>query len=183
MFNRLKKFLGWAAVALILIVIGYFVTVNGLSYEVSGYRPYNEQLDKAHLREMSNRFDDAYAANEQDLRRFALRNTALELDFAMRKNAMKNPNSILDSKIGHCMMYSYVMASTYNQLAKLKKIKGSCRVAYGHVFLYNVNLHQFFSSTFFRDHDFCVISDDSGVYVADAILFDYLLIDDIRLRK
>ncbi|HEX8659351.1 MAG TPA: hypothetical protein VF690_17565 [Hymenobacter sp.] len=166
-----------------LVVIGYYVTVNGLSYEVSGYRLYNEQLNKQHLQEISNRFDYAHDANEQGLRRFALSNTASELDFAMRKNGMKNPNSILDSKKGHCMMYSYVMASSYNQLAKLKKIKASCRVAYGHVFLYNVNLHQFFNSAFFRDHDFCVIRDSNGVHVADAILFDYFLIDYIRLRQ
>ena len=168
---------------LIVLTVGYKVAVRGLSYEVSGYRTYDEQLDKQHLHEMNYRFDYAYDANEKDLRRFAMNNTTFELDFAMRKSGMTNPNSILDGKQGHCKMYSCVMASTFNQLAKLKKLEASCRVAYGHVFLYGVNLHQFFSSGFFRDHDFCVIKDKSGVHAADALMYDYFMIDQIRVRR
>lgn len=179
----MKKMLVGLGVCFFLLIAGSYVVVNGISFKVAGYRSFNKRLDDAHLREMEGRFDYAYDTNEGQLRQFALRNTAFELDFDMHTNALQNPNAILDRKSGHCKTYSYVVAATYNQMAKRKNIKGSCRVAYGYVYLYGVNLHQFFKSSFFRNHDFCVITDRNGVRAADAILFDYALIDQIRLRK
>ena len=179
----MKKVIAFLALLLVLIIAGYKVVEHGVSYKLIGYRDYNQQLNKKYLNQINYRFGYAYDANEKDLLRFVLDNTSGVLDFDMHTNALKNPNAILDRKSGHCKMYSYVMASSYNQLAKLNKISGNCRVAYGYVYLYGVNLHQFFSSSFFRDHDFCVIKDNSGVHAIDAILYDYLMIDQIRLRK
>ena len=179
----MKKALAISIAFLILCIIGYKVVVHGVSYKLIGYRNYNQQLNKKHLSQINYQFGYAYDATEKDLLRFVLENTSGVLDFDMHKNALQNPNAILDRKSGHCKMYSFVMASTYNQLAKLHNISGNCRVAYGHVYLYGVNLHQFFSGSFFRDHDFNVIKDNSGVHAVDAILHDYLWIDQIRLRR
>ena len=179
----MKKIIAIFVALLILIIIGYKVVERGISYKLIGYRNYNQQLNKKHLNQINYQFGYAYDATEKDLLRFVLENTSGVLDFDMHTNALQNPNAILDRKSGHCKMYSYVAASSYNQLAKLNKISGNCRVAYGHVYLYGVNLHQFFSSSFFRDHDFCVIKDKSGVHAVDAILYDCLMIDQIRLRR
>lgn len=179
----MKKVIAISAALLILIIIGYKVVERGLSYKLIGYRDYNKQLDKKHLNQLNYRFGYAYDATEKDLLRFVMDNTSGVLDFDVHKNALQNPNAILDRKSGHCKMYSYVMASSYNQLAKANKISGECRVAYGHVYFYGVNLHQFLSNSFFRDHDFCIIKDKSGFHAVDAILYDYLMIDQIRLRK
>ena len=179
----MKRIIAISAGLLVLSITGYKAFERGLSYKLIGYRDYTQQLDKKHLNQINYRFGYAYDATEKDLLRFVLGNTSGVLNFDMHTNTLQNPNAILDRKSGHCKMYSYVMASTYNQLAKLNKISGNCRVAYGHVYLYGVNLHQFFSSSFFRDHDFCVVKNKSGVHAVDAILYDYLMIDQIRLRK
>ena len=178
----LRKLVIVVGFLMVTLIGGYYVTVQGLSYEISGYRAYHEQLDEQHLRELNSRFENAYDATEGELRRFALNNTAFELDFAMRKNGLKNPNSILDGKKGHCKMYSYLMAASFNQLAKRNGIKANCRIAIGHVFLYGVNLHQFSNSSFFANHDFCVITGKEGAQAADAILYDYFGVDHIRIR-
>jgi 6-pyruvoyl-tetrahydropterin synthase len=179
----IKKLLVVFAALLVLGIIGYKVVERGISYKLIGYRDYTQQLDKKHLNQMNYQFGYAYDPTEKDLLRFVLDRTSGVLDFDMHTNALQNPNAIIDRKSGHCKMYSYVMTSSFNQLAKLNKISGNCRVAYGHVYLYGVNMHQFCTSSFFRDHDFCVVKDKSGVHAVDAILYDYLLIDQIRLRK
>ena len=179
----MKKALAISIAFLIFCIIGYKVVERGISYKLIGYRNYNQQLNKKHLNQINYQFGYAYDATEKDLLRFVLENTSGVLDFDMHTNALQNPNAILDRKSGHCKMYSYVTASSYNQLAKLNKISGNCRVAYGHVYLYGVNLHQFSSNSFFRDHDFNVIKDNSGVHAADALMYDYFMIDQIRVRR
>jgi len=179
----MKKVLAISIALLVLFIIGYQVLERGISYKIIGYRDYNQKLDKKHLNQLNYQFGYAYDATEKDLLQFVLGITSVTLDFDMHKNSLQNPNAIIDRKSGHCKMYSYLIASSYNQLAKLNKISGNCRVAYGHVYLYGVNLHRFSSDSFFRDHDFNVIKDNSGVHAVDAILHDYLWIDQIRLRK
>ena len=179
----MKKVIIVLGVLTVAVMAAFFMVAHGLSYRVAGYRDYNQRLDGQHFREIQGRFDYAYDATSSDLRRFTLKNTAAELSFDMHPNALQNPNAILERKNGHCKMYSFVMASSYNQLAKTKKIDGHCRVAYGYVYLYGVNLHQFSNTAFFRDHDFCVIRDKSGVHAADALMYDYFMVDKIRLRK
>jgi len=179
----MKKIIAICAALLVLIIIGYKVVERGISYKIIGYRDYNQKLDKKHLNYLNYQFGYAYDATEKDLLQFVLGITSVTLDFDTHKNPLQNPNAILDRKSGHCKMYSYVVASTYNQLAKLNKISGNCRVAYGHVYLYGVNLHQFSNNPFLRDHDFNIIKDNRGVHAVDAILNDYLWIDQIRLRK
>jgi hypothetical protein len=179
----IKKGVVVVGVLLVLLVVSYYILARGISYEITGYRKYSQQLDGNHLGKIESNFEYIYGTNPNDLRAFALNNTASELEFEMHRNALIDPNAILDRKTGHCKMYSYVLASTYNQLAKKCRSHSSCRVAYGHVYFYGINLHQFFTSSFFKDHDFCVIKDKNGVSAADAILFDYLSIDRVRLRR
>ena len=169
----------------LVVVIGYVVVVHGLSYRVLGYRSYQQTLDYQHLAAVQIRFQAAggSAATSTTLSQFAVAETAKSLHFTMQYNALTDPNKILDGKRAHCKMYSYVVAATYNQLAKERHWKAACRVAYGHVYLYGVNLHQFVGGAFFKDHDFCVFTDERGTYAADAILYDYFLIDRIQLRK
>jgi hypothetical protein len=142
-------------------------------------------LDQPHLLALQRRLQ-ATAGNTvtpPTLQRFALAQTAQRLRFAFKRNALSDPNKILDGQQAHCKMYAYVVAATYNQLAQQRHWPASCRVAYGHVYLYGVSLHQFMPGTFFKDHDFCVFSDKRGTYAADATLYDYFWVDRIRLRN
>ncbi|UOQ69031.1 hypothetical protein [Hymenobacter volaticus] len=68
-------------------------------------------------------------------------------------------------------------------MAKQRNWPATCRVAYGHIYLYGVNLHQFVGGAFFQDHDFCVFTEEQGTYAADAVLYDYFLVKRIRLRE
>ncbi|MVN79217.1 hypothetical protein GO988_23035 [Hymenobacter sp. HMF4947] len=169
----------------VVVLSAYGVVVHGLAYQVVGYRPSPRSLDPPHLAAVQARLPPAAARalTPTALQQFAVAETARRLTFAMKHNALSDPNKILDGQQAHCKMYAYVVAATYNQVAQQRHWEAACRVAYGHVYLYGVNLHRFVGGSFFKDHDFCVFSDQQGAYAADASLYDYFLVDRIRLRK
>ena len=169
----------------VVLLIAYEVVVHGLSYQVLGYRPSPPLLDQPHLAAIRARLPmtGETRATPAALSQFAVAETARNLTFALKRNALSDPNKILDGRQAHCKMYAYVVAATYNQLAQQRCWQAACRVAYGHVYLYGVNLHHFIGGTFFKDHDFCVIADEQGAYAVDATLYDYFLVDRIRLRE
>ncbi|GGF28465.1 hypothetical protein GCM10011383_45260 [Hymenobacter cavernae] len=150
-----------------------------------GYRPYPQSLDQQHLAAVRTQLQTVRGrvTTPATLRQFAVAETARRLRFTMQYNALSDPNKILDGQQAHCKMYAYVVAAIYNAVAKQRNWKTACRVAYGHVYLYGVNLHQFVGGAFWQDHDFCVFTDAQGAYAADATLYDYCLVDRIRLRK
>lgn len=165
-------------------LVGYGVVVHGLSYQVVGFRPAPPPLDQPHLAALQTRLHLASgnATTPATLRQFALTETAQRLHFAFKRNALTDPNKIVEGQQAHCKMYAYVVAATYNQLARQQHWPATCRVAYGHVYLYGVSLHQFLPGAFFRDHDFCVFADEHGAYAVDATLYDYFWVERIRLR-
>lgn len=77
-------------------------------------------------------------------------------------------------------MYSYVFTSTYNYLAKYKNIKSKCRVAYGHLYFYGININKIINTPFFNNHDFCII-DNSNVAI-DPLFNDYFGISEIKIK-
>ncbi len=181
----MKRLLVRTLVLCVVLLVGYGVAVHGLSYRVVGFRPAPLPLDQPHLAALRTRLQATAGnpATPATLQKFALAQTAQRLSFAFQRNALSDPNKILDGQQAHCKMYAYVVAATYNQLAQQRHWPASCRVAYGHVYLYGVSLHQFIPGTFFKDHDFCVFSDKQSPYAADATLYDYFLVDRIRLRN
>ncbi|SFQ79313.1 hypothetical protein [Hymenobacter arizonensis] len=181
----MKRVLVRALVLCLVVLAGYGAVVHGLSYRVLGYRPDPPSLDPAHLAAIQDRLPSASgtAAPPAALRRFAVAETARRLTFAVKRNALTDPNQILDGRQAHCRMYAYVVAATYNQLVKPRTRQAACRVAYGHMYLYGVNLHPYVGGTFFQDHDFCVFADEQGAYAADATLYDYFRVGRIRLRN
>ncbi|HLK96294.1 MAG TPA: hypothetical protein VK364_00860, partial [Hymenobacter sp.] len=159
-----------------LLGVGYGGAVRGLSFKVLGYRNYAQQLDAAHFAAAAKQFENSPYAKPLELSDFAVAYTADALTFRMKSNSASDPNKILESKHGHCKMYAYVLASTFNQLAKKHNSTSRCRVAYGLVYWYGINLHQFIGGAFFKDHDFNVITDGNRTYAVDATLYDYFRI-------
>ena len=169
----------------LVALVGYGAVVHGLSYRIVGYRPHPPSLDEPHLAAVRARLQTVGARplTPAALRQFAVAETARQLAFARKHNALSDPNKIIDGQQAHCKMYAYVVAATYNPLARQRNWPAACRVAYGHVYLYGVNLHPFIGGTFFRAHDFCVFADAQGAYAADATLYDYFWVNRIRLRR
>lgn len=168
----------------ILLTLSYLLILSGISYRLSGYRPFHRPLNHQYVVALKTQFQREYGANATpaNLRDFTLTHTASSLHFILKSNSQRDPNRILAGRGAHCTMYAVVQSALYNQIAREMHWNTSCRVAVGQVHLLGVNLHQFATNSFFASHDFCLIHDSNGVYAVDALTFDFIGVSRVRLR-
>jgi len=97
--------------------------------------------------------------------------------------AYSNPNTIIRSGEANCVGYSALFCSIADPLFHEQHSGHSFRVRHlvGHLSFLGVDVHQFFSSPFFRDHDFVEIENittGEKIFV-DPVVSDYLGIDRV----
>ncbi len=112
--------------------------------------------------------------------------TNARLRFATGK-ASSNPNVAARSGKANCVGYSALFSSIANQLSNEQRSSHSLRARHliGRLYFLGVDVHQFFSSPFFRDHDFVEIEDTATgekIFV-DPVVSDYLGIDRVTCPK
>ena len=184
MRKRLPFIVRFTLVTSLVAALSGLLVLRGISYRISGYRHFQHPLDQHYISALETQFRDEYGANAtpDNLRNFTLKHTASSLHFMLKSSSLRDPNRILARGGAHCTMYSVVLSTLYNQLAREMRWNATCRVAIGQVHLFGVNLHQFASSPFFASHDFCVIRDVNRVQAVDAVAFDYIGVPGVRLR-
>jgi hypothetical protein len=101
--------------------------------------------------------------------------------------ASSNPNMAVRVGEANCVGYSALFSSIANQLSNEQRSSHSLRARHliGRLYFLGVDVHQFFSSPFFRDHDFVEIEDTSTgekIFV-DPVVHDYLGIDRVTCPK
>lgn len=108
-----------------------------------------------------------------------------ELEFTTSR-ASNNPNMLINSKQANCVGYAAMFNSITNYLIRKNKLQNDIKAEQkiGQLTLFGINLHQYFESPFFRDHDFNEIIDKkTGKIIAvDPSLSDYLWIKKVALR-
>ena len=84
---------------------------------------------------------------------------------------------MLSTHKAHCVGYSRLYCASFNTLAKEtgQSRDFSCTHKVGEIHLLGYNVHDFFSSPAFKDHDFNVITDAKGTVLlaTDPNLYDY----------
>lgn len=119
----------------------------------------------------------------KELIRNALSKTSRKLEFTASKND-NDPNKLIDSKTAHCVGYSSFFATTCNHLLEKNNLNEEwvAQPQIGQLLILEVNVHQYFDSSIFKDHDFVVIQNKvTGEKLAvDPTIHDYLAIDFIQ---
>ncbi len=112
--------------------------------------------------------------------------TSKKLNFTADKNDT-DPNKLITSKTAHCVGYATFFATTCNYLLDKHKLSDTwiAKPQVGQLYFLGTNIHKYFNSTFFKDHDFVTIENKkTGEIVAvDPTVNDYLLIDFITYTK
>lgn len=116
----------------------------------------------------------------------ALKVTSHQLEFTAAKNET-DPNQLIATKTAHCVGYAAFCASSCNYLFKkygLGDTWEACPVA-GKLYLLGMDIHQFFSGSFFKDHDFVLITNKvTGETIAvDPTVSDYLYINRVTCTE
>lgn len=111
--------------------------------------------------------------------------TTTELKFTTNR-ASNNPNELINTKQANCVGYSAMFNSITNYLIRKNELQNEIEAEHkiGQLELFGINLHQYFESPFFRDHDFNEITDKkTGNKISiDPSVSDYLWINRISKK-
>lgn len=112
--------------------------------------------------------------------------TTQQLHFTANKND-NAPNKLMGSRAAHCVGYAAFFATTCNYLLKKYKLDQTwiAEAQIGQLYLFGINVHHFFQSAFFKDHDFVLIENKQihEVLAVDPSVNDYCAIDYVRYSK
>jgi hypothetical protein len=125
-------------------------------------------------------------ADIEEVIKSALSKTSKKLNYTTSKND-NDPNKLIDLKTAHCVGYAAFYATTCNHLLKKNDLDQEwvARPQVGQLYFLGENIHHYFDSPFFKDHDFVTIENKitSEVFAADPTVNDYLFIDYITYEK
>ncbi|MBO0360236.1 hypothetical protein J0X19_19910 [Hymenobacter sp. BT186] len=112
--------------------------------------------------------------------------TSGQLNFTADKNDI-DPNKLISSKTAHCVGYASFFATTCNYLLKKYNLsdRWSAKPQVGQLYFIGTNIHKYFDSSFFKDHDFVTVENkETGeIFAVDPTVNDYLDIDFITYAK
>jgi len=111
--------------------------------------------------------------------------TSKELKFTSKKTSV-NPNKIGINSSTNCVGYSATFNSIVNYLIKKNHLEKSIKATHeiGKMELLGNDIHQYFKSPFFKDHDFNkVVNLETGeTILIDPTINDYLGIKTVSLK-
>jgi len=112
--------------------------------------------------------------------------TSRQLNFTSNKNDI-DPNKLITSKTAHCVGYASFFATTCNYLLKRYNLadRWTAKPQIGQLYFLGTNIHKYFNSAFFKDHDFVTIENKKTgeILAVDPTVNDYLHIDFITYSK
>jgi hypothetical protein len=157
-----------------------------VSYRSIGQRVSYVITDKELINCIENRRKNAEKMNVNEIISLSLSITASELNFTASKNN-NDPNKLIHSKTAHCVGYAAFFAATCNYLLKQNHLANEwvAKPHIGQLYFCGVNVHPYFHSAFFKDHDFVMIENmQTGEFLAvDATVYDYFGVNFVRVRR
>ncbi len=122
------------------------------------------------------------ATEPEEVIETALSRTAQTLNFTFSK-CYRDPDKLLKSKKANCIGYAAFCSAACNQLfeeSKMKDWKATPQIA--KIYVLGINVHQFISSPFFKDHDIVKIENTKTgeCFFVDPSLYDYSRIRWVR---
>jgi hypothetical protein len=112
--------------------------------------------------------------------------TSRQLNFTAQKNDV-DPNKLISSKTAHCVGYASFFATTCNYLLKKYHLgdRWTAKPQIGQIYFMGTNIHKYFESSFFKDHDFVTIENETTgeIFAVDPTMNDYFHIDFIVFNK
>ena len=124
--------------------------------------------------------------NIEDIIKRSLSLTSKALNFTFSEND-RNPNQLIDSKTANCIGYAAFFSTVCNYQLKKYNLSEQWIVSseIGQLFVFGINIHNYFDSSFFKDHDFVIVKNKitEEVFAVDPSINDYLYVDYITLKE
>ena len=120
--------------------------------------------------------------NIEEIIKESLSLTSKALNFTFSKND-RDPNRLIDSKTANCIGYAAFFTAVCDYQLKKYNLSDQWIVSseIGQIFVFGTNIHNYFDSSFFKDHDFVIVKNKTTkeIFAVDPSINDYLCIDYI----
>jgi len=169
---------------LILILFRGIIFRLAVKYDEIGNRPKVEITNKKLIEKIESESENI-KFDLKEISEIALLITKEELKFTTNI-ASNNPNELAASKMANCVGYSAMYNSIANYLIEKVDLADEIEAVHrvGRLEFLGINIHQYFDSPFFKDHDFNEIKNKkTGEKISiDPSVSDYLWINRITLK-
>jgi hypothetical protein len=182
---RLLKIIKWAALAMLMLTTvgllfrGWFYR-HLITYKSVGHRTNYFATNKQLVDIIDANADQENSIDIRQIIKLGLSITSEQLNFTAKKNEI-DPNKLISSKTAHCVGYASFFATTCHYLLDKHNLAGTwiAKPQVGHLYFFGINVHQFFKSPFYKDHDFVTIENKTTgeTFAVDPTLHDYFSID------
>ena len=140
---------------------------------------------KVYVLENNSSIGSGSADNIGELIQNSLKQTSSALKFSFGP-CENDPNLLQRSGKANCIGYSALLAALLQAALNKHKLDKEWKVKHevGEIYFLNKNINQYFTSKFFKDHDFVVLenTETKERIAMDASLYDYFRINKIRLK-
>ncbi len=181
----MKKTLKLVVILVLLLILLRGVIYRSLiSYNEMGSRQEIKITDKSLIEKIE--LESANCTIDiHNIARIANKITITELTFTT-KQCSNDPNRLIHSKKANYVGYSAMFNSIVNYLIRQNGLESQIQAKHniGQLNIIGMDLHQFFKSSFFKDHDYNEIrsSVTTEVLLVDPSLSDYLGIKRVSLK-
>lgn len=159
---------------------------NLVTYKSVGLRINYSATDKVLTDYIDANYDKQIVPDIKQIIKLGLSMTSRQLNFTADKNEI-DPNKLITSRTTHCVGYATFFATTCNYLLDKYNLANTwtARPQVGQLFFLGTNIHKYFHSTFFKDHDFVIIENKKTgkTYAVDPTVNDYLFVEFITYTK
>lgn len=164
-------------VIILLIILGRSFLFNFFfSYKI---------IDERKIFKLEQKESNKNSKSVEDIIHDELNKTSSLLSFTFNK-CDNNPIKLLESKKANCIGYSAFLAASINNKFHSESLDNEWEAKHkvGEILFLEYNIHPFFKSKFFKDHDFVVIENrkTNEIIVVDPALYDYFKISKIKLK-
>lgn len=151
-----------------------------IKYDEIGSRSEIE-ITNGHLIEKIERHSKNKEIDLNEILEIADEITNEELKFTTNR-ASNNPNTLINTNQANCVGYSAMFNSIVNHLIRKYKLQDEIEAEHkiGQLELFGSNLHQYFASPFFKDHDFNQITNKK---TGDKIFIDPSVSDYLWIKR
>lgn len=188
---RLRKFIKWTALSILIITAigflfrGWFYR-HLVTYKSVGLRTNYPAKDSKLVNCINASADKQTGPGIEQIIQLGLSITSKQLNFTSDKNDI-DPNKLITSRTAHCVGYASFFATTCNYLLNKYNLTDTwtARPQIGQLYFLGTNVHPYFHSSFFKDHDFAIIENKTTgqIYAVDPTINDYLGIDFVTYTK
>ncbi len=169
----------------IIIICKGFIYRFFIKYDTVGTRKSYKITNQKLIETIENTYGNPKDFNIENILTTSKKVTNTTLSFTYNKCDL-DPNRLIQSKATNCIGYANFYASVCNYLIEKHGLSKEWNVNTHIAKLYflNVNVHDYFESPFFKDHDFVVIEHiiTGDKHYIDPSVSDYLGIDSVSIR-